>query len=432
MAEKLTRKISVTGLGYVGLPVAVAFAKKQEVVAFDSKAARIEELQKFHDRNGECSAEMLKNCQLKLTSNPHDLKQADFHIIATPTPIDTANIPDLTMLEAASLQIARILKPGDIVVYESTVYPGATEEVCVPILEQYSNLKCNKDFHVGYSPERINPGDPENQFETIVKVVSGSTPEALAIIAATYASVVTAGIHEASSIKVAEAAKVIENTQRDLNIALINELSVIFKTMHIDTHEVLAAAGTKWNFLPFQPGLVGGHCIGVDPYYLTYKAQMLGCQPDVILAGRKTNDQMGRFIAEQIIITMIQHDIPIRDAKVGIFGFTFKENCNDVRNTKVADLVESLSRYGTQLMVFDPIADAKEVQQHYGITLCTEDEMHDLNVAIFAVKHQTFVEWSAAKIADRLAPKALIADLKNTIDTTAITEYKPQAITWRL
>lgn len=426
------RKISVTGLGYVGLPVAVAFAKTEAVIAFDSKKARIEELKNHHDRNGECSPETLQQCHLELTSNPNDLKQADFHIIATPTPIDAANIPDLTMLEAASLQIARILKPGDIVVYESTVYPGATEEVCVPILEQYSSLRYNKDFFVGYSPERINPGDPENQFENIVKVVSGSTPNTLNIIADTYASVVQAGVHQASSIKVAEAAKVIENTQRDLNIALINELSVIFKTMQIDTHEVLAAAGTKWNFLPFQPGLVGGHCIGVDPYYLTYKAQMLGCQPDVILAGRKTNDQMGRFIAEQIIITMIQHDIPIRQAKVGIFGFTFKENCNDVRNTKVADLVESLSRYGTEVLVFDPIADSNEVQQHYGIQLCSDEAMQDLNVAIFAVKHQQFLAWSPQSIGQRLADKALLADLKNTVDAKAIKMHQPETITWRL
>jgi UDP-N-acetyl-D-glucosamine/UDP-N-acetyl-D-galactosamine dehydrogenase len=426
------RSISVTGLGYVGLPVAIAFAKRQTVVGYDTSRARISELQQHHDRNNETSSQTLKDCHLKLTNDPNDLQQANFHIVATPTPINQAKHPDLSMLEAASEQIGRILKKDDIVVYESTVFPGATEEVCVPILEQHSGLTCGKDFFVGYSPERINPGDQKNQFESITKVVSGCDSNTLAIIAETYALVVTAGIHKAPSIKVAEAAKVIENTQRDLNIALINELAMIFKKMHIDTQDVLAAAQTKWNFLPFQPGLVGGHCIGVDPYYLTYKAQMLDCQPDIILAGRKTNDNMSRYIAEQVILEMIRLEIPIKQANIGVLGFTFKEDCNDVRNTKVADLVNNLKQYGTQVCVHDPIACANEVQQHYQTALSSWEQLPTLDVMVMAVKHQYYRDLDYAQIAEKLSPDALIVDIKNSLDMQKLRTFHPNLQCWRL
>ena len=435
--KKHNRCISVTGLGYVGLPVAIAFAKNQPVIAYDVSNDRIQELKQHHDRNNEVCAQTLQNCQLKLTQDPSDLKSADFHIIATPTPINQAKHPDLTMLKDASKQVGAILSQGDIVVYESTVFPGATEEVCVPILEQASGLVFGKDFFVGYSPERINPGDTENQFETITKVVSGSDDTTLEIVADTYAQVVAAGVHRAPSIKVAEAAKVVENTQRDLNIALINELAMIFRKMGIDTHDVLEAAQTKWNFLPFQPGLVGGHCIGVDPYYLTYKAQMLNCQPDVILAGRKTNDNMGQYIAEQLILEMIRLGLPIKNANIGILGFTFKEDCNDVRNTKVADLVDSLKQYGAQVHVHDPIACPKEVKKHYGIALTEWDRLPTLDVMVLAVKHQYYQTMDYSLIAEKAHTNALIADIKNTLDLqklkntrlkSVVGDYKPMHI----
>lgn len=426
------RMISVTGLGYVGLPVAVAFAKQQEVIAYDTNPERIESLKNHHDKNNEISAEELQQCQLTLTDDPALLAKADFHIVATPTPINKAKHPDLSMLEAASRQLGAILKPGDIVVYESTVFPGATEEVCVPILAEESGLVYGTDFFVGYSPERINPGDKNNQFETINKVVSGCDQKTLDIVADTYAQVVSAGVYRAESIKVAEAAKVIENTQRDLNIALINELAMIFRKMNISTQAVLAAAQTKWNFLPFQPGLVGGHCIGVDPYYLTYKAQSLDCQPEIILAGRKTNDGMSRYIAEQVILEMIRSEIPIKGARIGVLGVTFKENCNDVRNTKVADLITSLSDYGTNVLVHDPIASKAEVLAHYGVTLQDWEAMHDLDVVVFAVKHDEYLAMDYADLARRLKPRALMADIKHTIDAEALRKHHDNFALWRL
>jgi UDP-N-acetyl-D-glucosamine/UDP-N-acetyl-D-galactosamine dehydrogenase len=426
------RTISVIGLGYVGLPVATAFAKIQHVIGYDTSIERINALKKNHDRNNEISAETLAQCQLTCTDDPSLLAQANFHIVATPTPINKAKHPDLSMLESASRTLGAVLKKGDIVVYESTVFPGATEEICVPLLEQHSGLTYGKDFFVGYSPERINPGDKKNQFDTITKVVSGCDDDTLKIIAETYGQVIKADIHQAPSIKVAEAAKIIENTQRDLNIALINELAIIFQKMGIDTQDVLAAAQTKWNFLPFQPGLVGGHCIGVDPYYLTYKAQQLNCQPDIILAGRKTNDNMGQYIAEQIILEMIRLDIPIKRAKIGIMGITFKENCNDVRNTKVADLVISLKNYGTNVLVHDPIASAKEVSQHYSIDLCDLNDMQHIDVLIFAVKHDDYLQMEDSAIAKRLNTKALLVDIKNTINIDALKKHHSNLSVWRL
>jgi UDP-N-acetyl-D-glucosamine/UDP-N-acetyl-D-galactosamine dehydrogenase len=386
----MKRGISVIGLGYVGLPLAVAFAQKNPVVAFDINPGRISDLKSGIDATQEVSQDDLKQADLSYTSHPEDLKKADFHIVAVPTPIDASKQPDLTPLLSASRTVGSILKPGDIVVYESTVYPGATEEDCVPVLEASSGLQCGVDFFVGYSPERINPGDKKHSFTHIVKVVSGQTPDVLRVVSEVYASVVEAGVYEASSIKVAEAAKVIENAQRDINIAFVNELKIIFDKMHIDVHEVLDAAKTKWNFLDFKPGLVGGHCIGVDPYYLTHKASLLGYQPEVILAGRRINDGMGKYIAEQTVKKMIQHDIHVHGAKVGILGFTFKENCPDVRNTKVMDIVSELKDYRITPLVTDPLANAEEALDQYGIRLVTLEDLKCCTVIIAAVTHDQF------------------------------------------
>ena len=362
------RKISVVGLGYVGLPVAVAFGKKHQVIAFDINQKRIDALKSGHDDTLEVSDQDLAQVDLLLTANPRDLRKADFHIVAVPTPINEANQPDLSSLLGASKIIGEQLKKGDIVVYESTVYPGATEEDCVPVLEEYSGLKCGVDFFVGYSPERINPGDKEHTFTTILKIVSGQNPETLDIIAEVYESVVTAGVCRASSIKAAEAAKVIENSQRDLNIAFVNELSKIFALMDIDTHEVLDAAASKWNFHKYNPGLVGGHCIGVDPYYLTHKAEKLGYHPQVLLAGRRINDGMAKYVASEVVKRMIQNGKSILGAKVAVLGVTFKEDCPDIRNSKVFDLIKELQEYQVDLEVFDPHADAEEVMHEYGFS----------------------------------------------------------------
>ncbi len=415
MLSKMNRKISVIGLGYVGLPVAAAFGHKSQVVAFDINQRRIDELKNGVDHTREITKEKLQASNLLLTSNPADLKKADFHIVAVPTPIDEANQPDLRPILSASKTVGAQLKKGDIVVYESTVYPGATEEDCVPVLEQHSGLICGKDFFVGYSPERINPGDTEHTFTKIRKIVSGQTPEVLDIVAEVYSSVVTAGVYKAASIKVAEAAKVIENTQRDLNIALVNELSKIFNKLNIDTLSVLEAAGTKWNFLPFRPGLVGGHCIGVDPYYLTHRAIKAGYHPEVILAGRRTNDSMGKFIAEQTIKQIIKLGGNVCNAKIGILGLTFKENCPDIRNTKVIDIIHELKEYTPNILVHDPHADAEEAKKECGIDLVGFDAMKDLSALVIAVGHEEFNELTQDQIKNCLNSIKLIVDVKSNM-----------------
>ncbi|MCP5325525.1 MAG: nucleotide sugar dehydrogenase [Oceanospirillaceae bacterium] len=424
------RRISVIGLGYVGLPVAVAFGNKHPVIGFDINQKRIAELQKNLDRTLEVTSEELEHTNITFTSNAADLAQADFHIVAVPTPINDANQPDLSPLIGASKSVGAYLKKGDIVVYESTVYPGATEEDCVPILEEYSGLKCGEDFFVGYSPERINPGDKDHVFTKIKKVVSGQTPEILEIVADVYGSVVTAGVYKASSIKVAEAAKVIENTQRDLNIALMNELAVIFERMGIDTVDVLEAAGTKWNFLPFRPGLVGGHCIGVDPYYLTHKAQKLGYHPEVISAGRRINDSMPVHVVEQSVKRMIQAGISVKNSRVGILGLTFKENCPDLRNSKVADIVKEFKTYGVELLVHDPMAEMEDALKYYGIGLCNWDDLTDLDAVVLCVSHNQYKSLSAEDFMAMMKPDAVFMDVKSSVN---VQEFKAKNINlWRL
>lgn len=383
-------KISVVGLGYVGLPIAVAFAKKVEVLGFDVNAKKIELYKSGIDPTKEVGDEAIKETTVDFTSDASRLKEAKFHIVAVPTPIKADKTPDLSIVEAATKTLAQNLTKGSIVVYESTVYPGVTEDICIPILEKESGLKLGVDFKVGFSPERINPGDKVNRLETIVKVVSGSDEESLDIIANVYELVVEAGVHRASSIRVAEAAKVIENAQRDINIAFMNELSIIFNKMGIDTQSVLAAAGTKWNFLKFYPGLVGGHCIGVDPYYLTYKAAQIGYHSQVILSGRRINDNMGKYVAENIIKQMIKADQNLKTAKVAILGFTFKENCPDTRNTRVIDIIDELKEYGITPLVVDPVADQEEAFEEYGITFNTLAEVKDVDTLVITVAHEEF------------------------------------------
>ena len=411
------RSISVIGLGYVGLPVAVAFGKAGlPVVAFDISKDRLTELRAGTDRTNEVSAQDLKAAALHLTDDPRDLARANFHIVTVPTPIDAMRRPDLTPLTAATRTIAGALKKGDIVVYESTVYPGATEEVCVPLLEQVSGLRYGSDFTVGYSPERINPGDREHRFETIRKVVSGSDAATADTVAAVYGRVVTAGIHKAPSIKTAEAAKVIENTQRDLNIALMNELALIFQRLGIDTADVLAAAGTKWNFLPFTPGLVGGHCIGVDPYYLTHRAEMAGYRPEVILAGRRINDDMGPVIAQETIRRLATRG-GTRSFRVAILGLTFKENVPDVRNTKVIDIVRELERFGASVRVHDPLADAAEVKHEYALELAAEADLGPADAVILAVPHEAYLARGWPWIAGLLeGGNGLVVDVRSRLD----------------
>ena len=384
--------IAVIGLGYVGLPLAVEFASKYDVIGFDVKAERIAQLRAGHDETLEVpESELADASRLRFTDDPSELAQATVFVVTVPTPIDDAKRPDLRPLVAASRTVGATLKPGDTVIYESTVYPGATEEVCVPLLEEVSGLRLNEDFTVGYSPERINPGDKTHRLPEIRKVTSGSTPEAAQFIDDLYASIITAGTHKASSIRVAEAAKVIENTQRDVNIALINELSVLFKELEIDTLEVLEAAGTKWNFLPFRPGLVGGHCIGVDPYYLTFKAQQVGHHPEVILAGRRINDSMGGYVAERVILGLARKGLPVSGARVLVLGLAFKENCPDLRNTRVVDIIGKLQDFGVQVEVCDPWVDAVEAKAEYGLDLVDVDDLQSgYSAAVLAVKHREF------------------------------------------
>ncbi len=410
------RVVSVIGLGYVGLPVAVAFAKQSLAIGFDINSNRLNELQKGMDRTGEVTSEELKNIEVLFTDKIEDLKKADFHIIAVPTPINSAKQPDLTPLVKASETVGKALKPGDVVVYESTVYPGATEEECVPILESVSGLTCGKDFKVGYSPERINPGDKKHTFTKILKVVSGQDEDTLNIVADVYGSVVEAGVYKAASIKVAEAAKVIENTQRDLNIAFVNELSILFDRMNIDTGDVLAAAGTKWNFLPFKPGLVGGHCIGVDPYYLTYKAEKIGYSPQVILSGRKVNDRMGGFIAQRTVKEMIYSGRQILGCTVTILGMTFKENCPDIRNSKVIDIIKELGDFGVNVQVQDNHADEDETRQEYDVNLVPMESLKVADALIIAVSHQEYIEQLPTLIPQLVGPDGVIVDVKGIID----------------
>jgi UDP-N-acetyl-D-galactosamine dehydrogenase len=384
-------RIGIVGLGYVGLPLAVEFGKKYPAVGFDIKVSRVAELEGGVDSTLECSSEELAEAtSLKYSSNGNDLESCNFFVVTVPTPIGDGNRPLLTPLKSASKLLGRVIKKGDIVVYESTVYPGATEEFCVPFLEQESGLKMNEDFFVGYSPERINPGDKEHRLPSILKITAASTDEAAEYVDSVYATIITAGTHKASSIKVAEAAKVIENTQRDVNIALINELAMIFERMDIDTEEVLVAAGTKWNFLPFRPGLVGGHCIGIDPYYLTYKAQQLGYHPQMILAGRRINDNMSLYVASQVVKLMLTKGIQPTAARALILGLAFKENCPDVRNTKVVDIVSELDSYGASVDVHDPWCDADEAKAEYGLDLVAEPEKGAYDVVIIAVAHDEF------------------------------------------
>lgn len=383
-------KISLVGLGYVGMPIAVAFSEKADVIGFDINQEKIALYQQGIDPTHEVGNETISQCRVEFTSNEIDLKKAKFHIVAVPTPVNEDHTPDLSPVEAASHVLGRNLTKGSIVVYESTVYPGVTEEVCVPILEKESGLACGVDFKIGYSPERINPGDKIHRLETITKIVSGMDAETLEEIAKVYELVVEAGVHRAGSIKVAEAAKVIENSQRDINIAFMNELSIIFNKMQIDTKSVLEAAGTKWNFLKFQPGLVGGHCIGVDPYYLTYKAEQLGYHSQIILSGRRINDDMGRYVAECLIKNLIKADIPVKNAKVAILGFTFKENCPDTRNTKVIDIVRELREYGIEPVIADPVADEKEALRLYGISFINMVEIKSVDAVVLAVSHTEF------------------------------------------
>jgi UDP-N-acetyl-D-glucosamine/UDP-N-acetyl-D-galactosamine dehydrogenase len=407
------KTIAVIGLGYVGLPLAVEFAKKRAVIGFDIQVKRIEELSSGNDRTLELSKEELKEAKyLSFTAHLEDLQKAQIFIVTVPTPINSANQPDITLLLKASETVGYALKKGDVVIYESTVYPGCTEEDCVPVLEKISGLKFNIDFFVGYSPERINPGDKTHRISTIKKVTSGSTPDAAIAIDELYKQIVTAGTHPAPSIKVAEAAKVIENTQRDLNIALINELALIFNKMGIDTEAVLQAAGSKWNFLPFRPGLVGGHCIGVDPYYLTHKAQAIGYHPEVILAGRRVNDGMGEYVASQLIKAMTQKGIAIKDSKVLIMGLTFKENCPDIRNTKVVDIVSELNDYGCQVEVCDPWVDSEEAQHEYGIAITGQLNHDNYDAIVLAVAHDQFKKMSEQEIRGWGKDNHVLYDLK--------------------
>lgn len=420
--------VSVIGLGYVGLPVAVAMAKKFKTIGFDINRIRIQELKTGTDRTREVSFEELAGAKITFTDSIDELKLANFHIVAVPTPINSANQPDLGPLLAASKTVGMALKPGDIVVYESTVYPGATEEDCIPVLEEQSGLKAGRDFKVGYSPERINPGDKEHSFTKIKKVVSAQDQESLERVAFVYGSVVTAGIYKADSIKVAEAAKVIENTQRDLNIAFMNELALLFDRMGIDTLSVLEAAGTKWNFLKFVPGLVGGHCIGVDPYYLTHKAEKLGYHPQVILAGRRINDGMGKHIAQKTIRAMVHADIPIKGSIVTVLGLTFKENIPDLRNTRVTDIINELRDYGVEVQICDPECDPQEAHEEYGLTLTPFNQMKAADAVIWAVGHRQFLELEAAGMKALTKPPHLVVDVKGLLDRQAANQYRLQLL----
>ena len=423
--------VAVVGLGYVGLPLAVEFGKLFNTIGFDLSREKVASYRSFVDPTGEVSAEDLRAAsKLVPTNDPSELRRADIIIVAVPTPVDAAHQPDFGALLSASEAVGRHLKHGAIVVFESTVYPGATEEICVPAIERHSGKKWKRDFFVGYSPERINPGDREHTLTSITKVVSGDTPETLERLAALYGSVVRAGVHRASSIKVAEAAKVIENTQRDLNIALMNELSLIFHKIGIDTVEVLETAGTKWNFLPFRPGLVGGHCIGVDPYYLTHKADMIGYHPQVILAGRRINDGMGKYVAEQTVKLMTQAGVHVKNAHVNVLGLTFKENCPDLRNSRVIDVIQELQSFGVTVHVHDPVADSREAIHEYGVTLTPWDELPRADAIVAAVAHKELRARSLDQVCEKVAPNGLYVDVKSQADAASL---RARGITvWRL
>ena len=426
-------KLSLVGLGYVGMPIAVAFARKIKVVGFDLNEKKIDLYKSGIDPTNEVGNDVIKNTAVEFTADPKKLREAKFHIVAVPTPVNDDHTPDLTPVEGASRILGQNLTKGSVVVFESTVYPGVTEDICVPILEQESGLKCGVDFKIGYSPERINPGDKVHRLETIVKIVSGMDQETLDTVAKVYELVVEAGVYRAQSIKVAEAAKVIENSQRDINIAFMNELSIIFNKIGIDTKSVLEAAGTKWNFLKFYPGLVGGHCIGVDPYYLTYKAEELGYHSQIILSGRRINDDMGKYVAESMVKNLIKADIPVKGAKVAILGFTFKENCPDTRNTKVIDIYKELGEYGITPIVVDPAADADEAKRLYGITFETMDAVKDMDAVIVAVAHTQFLDLKKSEIGGFFKPvhkKKVFMDIKGLFDRE---EYLTEDyLYWRL
>ena len=423
--------VAVVGLGYVGLPVAVAFGRQRPTIGYDLSHKRIESLRHHVDVTGEISAAELREArELRPTSYPAELEQADFVIVAVPTPINAARQPDLRPLERASETVGRYLKPGATVVYESTVYPGATEEVCVPLLEKASGMRWRQDFHVGYSPERINPGDKAHAFTEITKVVSGDDAETLEKVAQLYASVVEAGVYRAPSIRVAEAAKVIENTQRDLNIAFVNELSIIFEKLGIDTEEVLKAAGTKWNFLPFRPGLVGGHCIGVDPYYLTHKAELVGYHPEVILAGRRINDAMGSHVARKTVQQMIHAGRNIKGARVNVLGLAFKENVPDIRNSRVVDILRELQEFGVETYVHDPLASAEEALAEYGVRLCSWDALPAADALVLAVPHREFLEVPVSGYLAKIVRNGCLIDIKSVLDAAALRREGLRV--WRL
>ena len=423
--------IAVVGLGYVGLPLAIEFGKKYRTIGFDLSQEKVAAYSRQRDPTGEVSTEEFKAAgKLEVTTNPLALREASFIIVAVPTPVDEAHNPDFGPLIGASTSVGTNLARGATIVFESTVYPGATEEVCIPIIERHSGLKWKKDFFVGYSPERINPGDKQHSLSRIVKVVSGDTPETLERVAQIYGSVVSAGVHRASSIKVAEAAKVIENTQRDLNIALVNELAIIFHQLGIDTLEVLQAAGTKWNFLPFRPGLVGGHCIGVDPYYLTYKAETVGYHPQVILSGRKINDGMGKYIAEQTVKRMILRGFSVRGEPIIVLGLTFKENVPDIRNSRVVDVIRELQSFGANVFVHDPVADARDAEHEYGIRLTPWEELPKAAAVVAAVAHREFTERSLEQIVGKLLPRGIYMDVKSQADPRALLDRGIEV--WRL
>ena len=414
--------VGVVGLGYVGMPLAVEFGKKLKTIGFDLSASKVASYQRFIDPTGELSTEELQAAKhLSVSTDPSELSQADFLVIAVPTPVDLAHNPDFTPLIGASQTVGKHMKRGSIVIYESTVYPGATEEVCIPVLEKYSGLKWKEDFHVGFSPERINPGDKEHTLTTILKIVSGDDDETLEKVAELYETIIVAGVHRATCIKVAEAAKVIENTQRDLNIALMNELAIIFDMIGIDTLEVLEAAGTKWNFLNFRPGLVGGHCIGVDPYYLTHKADMLGYHPQVILAGRRINDGMAKFIAEKVVKEIIKAGHHVKGCIVNVMGLTFKENCPDLRNSKVADMIFELQSYGVDVHVYDPLADAEEAQHEYGLKLESWDNLPRATVTIAAVSHNELMSRPLSDYQSKSLDNACFVDIKSKFDQTELS-----------
>jgi UDP-N-acetyl-D-galactosamine dehydrogenase len=423
--------VAVVGLGYVGLPLAVEFGKKGKTVGYDPSSSKIESYKRYVDPTGEVSCDDLQAAKdLTVTTDPAELSLADYIIVSVPTPVDLAHKPDFTSLINASETIGKHMKHGVIVTYESTVYPGATEEVCVPVLEKHSGMKWKEGFHVGFSPERINPGDKKHTLTAIVKVVAGDDDDTLEKIAVLYESVITAGVHRTSSIKVAEAAKVIENTQRDLNIALMNELAIIFDKLEIDSLEVLQAAGTKWNFLPFRPGLVGGHCIGVDPYYLTHKAEMIGYSPQVILAGRRINDSMAKFVAEQTIKQLIKSNCNVKGAKVNVLGLTFKENCPDLRNSKVAELIYELKSYGVELHIHDPVADAKEARHEYSVELESWESLPRADVIIAAVSHQELIERPISDFQSKVVERGCFIDVKSQFDQKKLNEIGLSV--WRL